>query len=118
MAPRMGFPGVSGGKESACNARDLGSIPWWGSSPGEGNGYPLQYSCQENSMDREWDREESDMTERLTLSECGWTEMRNALHLRVMSSPPLPVLGQSRGLGSWEGCIFCTLFEKASCVHD
>ena len=114
----MGFPGVADGKESACNVGDLGSIPRWGSSPGEGNGYPFQYSCWENSMDRGWDREESDMTERLTLSECGWTEMQNAPHLRVMSSPPLPVLGQSWGLGSWEGCIFCTLFEKASCVHD
>ena len=48
----MGFPGGSAGKESACNARDLGSIPGLGRSPGEGNGYPLQYSCLENPMDR------------------------------------------------------------------
>ena len=40
------------GKESACNAGDPGSIPGLGRSPGEGNGNPLQYSCQENSMDR------------------------------------------------------------------
>ena len=41
----------SDGKESACNAGDLGSIP--GSrSPREGNGFPLQYSCLENSMDK------------------------------------------------------------------
>ena len=39
-----GFPDSSVGKESACNAGDLGSIPGWGSSPGEGKGYPLQYS--------------------------------------------------------------------------
>ena len=39
-------------KESACNAGDLGSIPWWGRSPGEGNGNPLQYSCLGNSMNR------------------------------------------------------------------
>ena len=39
-------------KESACNAGDLGSIPGSGRSPGEGNGYPLQYSGLENSMDR------------------------------------------------------------------
>ena len=44
-----GFPGGSAGKESACNARDLGSIPALGRSPGEGNGYPLQYSGLENS---------------------------------------------------------------------
>ena len=38
--------------ESACNAGDLGSIPGSGRSPGEGIGYPLQYSCLENPMDR------------------------------------------------------------------
>ena len=46
------FPGGSGGKESACNAGDQGLIPGSRRSPGEGNGYPLQYSCLENSMDR------------------------------------------------------------------
>ena len=46
----LGFPGGSGGKESACNAGDLGSIPELGRSPGEGNGYPLQYFGLENSM--------------------------------------------------------------------
>ena len=48
----MGVPRGSDGKESACNAGDLGSIPGLGRSPGEGNGYPLQYSGLENSMDR------------------------------------------------------------------
>ena len=47
-----GFPGGSDGKESACNAVDLGSKPGSGRSPGEGNGNPLQYSCLENPMDR------------------------------------------------------------------
>ena len=46
------FPGCSVGKESACNARDSGSIPGSGRSPGEGNGNPLQYSCLETPMDR------------------------------------------------------------------
>ena len=46
------FPGSSGGKESTCNAGDPGLIPGLGRSPGKGNGYPLQYSCLENSMDR------------------------------------------------------------------
>ena len=41
----------SAGKESACNVGDLGSIPGLGRSPGEGKGYPLQYSGLENSMD-------------------------------------------------------------------
>ena len=45
------FPGGSAGKESTCNAGDLGSIPGLGRSPGEGKGYPLQYSGLENFMD-------------------------------------------------------------------
>ena len=47
-----GFPGGSDGEESACNAGDPDLIPGLGRSPGEGNGYPFQYSCLENSMDR------------------------------------------------------------------
>ena len=47
-----GFLGGSDGKESACNAGDRGSFPGSGRSPGEANGYPLQYSCLENAMDR------------------------------------------------------------------
>ena len=47
----MGFPVDSGGKESACNVEDLGSIPGLGRSPGEGKGYSLQYSGLENTMD-------------------------------------------------------------------
>ena len=47
----LGFLGGSTGKESACNAGDLGSIPGLGRSPGEGDGYPLQYSDLKNSMD-------------------------------------------------------------------
>ena len=46
-----GFPGSSAGKESACNTGELGSISGLGRSPGEGKGYPLQYSGLENSMD-------------------------------------------------------------------
>ena len=45
------FSGCSDGKESACNAGDPSLIPGSGRSPGEGNGFPLQYSCLENSMD-------------------------------------------------------------------
>ena len=48
----MVFPDSSVGKESACNAGDLGSIPGLGRSPGERNGNPLQYPSLENSMDR------------------------------------------------------------------
>ena len=49
----LGFLSSSVGKESAFNTGDPGSIPGSGRSSGEGNGNPLQYSCLENSMDRE-----------------------------------------------------------------
>ena len=61
-----GLPCSSNGKESACNAGDLGSIPGSGGSPGGGSGNPLQYSCLENSMERSlegyspWDCKVSD----------------------------------------------------------
>jgi len=51
-ATDSGFPGGLDSKESACSAGDLGSTPGSGRSPGEENGYPLQYSCLENSMSR------------------------------------------------------------------
>ena len=47
----QGFPYGSVGKESACNAEDVGSIPGLERIPGEGKGYPLQYPGLENSMD-------------------------------------------------------------------
>ena len=52
-ALNLGFPGGSDSKESACNAGDLDLIPGSGRSLGEENGYPLQYSCLENSKGRE-----------------------------------------------------------------
>ena len=66
----MSFPDGSDDKESVCSAGDLGSILASERSPGEGNGYLLQYSCLENSMDRgalagysPWGCKESDTTE-------------------------------------------------------
>ena len=47
----LGFPCGPPGKESSCNVGDMGSIPGLGRSPGEGKGYPLQYSGLENSVD-------------------------------------------------------------------
>ena len=68
-----GFPGGSDGKETACNAGDLGSIPGLGRSPGGGHGNPLQYSCLENPHGQRslegyspWGCKESDPTERLS----------------------------------------------------
>ena len=64
----MGFPGGSAGKESAYNAGDLSLIPGFERSHGEGNGYPLQYSGLENSMDCILHGiAELDMTEQLSL---------------------------------------------------
>ena len=72
---KSGFPGGSEDKESACNAGDQGSIPGLGRSPGDGSGYPLQYSCLENPHGQQslagyslWGCKESDTTEQLTLS--------------------------------------------------
>ena len=62
----MGFPGSSNSKESAYNARDPGWILGLGRSPGEGNGYHLQYSSLEHLVDRgasPWGCKESDTTE-------------------------------------------------------
>ena len=65
----MGFPGSPTGKESACNAGDLGSISGLGRSPGEGKGYPLQYSGLDNSLHCVVHGfTESDMTEEISLS--------------------------------------------------
>ena len=63
------FPDGSDGKGYACNAGNMGLIPGLGRSPGEGNDYPPQYSCLENSMGRGdlWGCKESEMTELLTL---------------------------------------------------
>ena len=67
MSKALGFPCGSDGKQSAYNAGHPSSIPGWGRSPGEGNGYPLQYySCLEKSMERilqgysPWGYKESD----------------------------------------------------------
>ena len=67
----LSFPGGSDGKESACNAEDLGSIPGWGISPGGRHGNPIQYSCLENPHGERslagcspWGWKELDTTER------------------------------------------------------
>ena len=70
----LGFPCGLAGNESACNVGDLGLIPGLGWSPGEGKGYPLQYSGLENSMDCivHGGHKELDMTERLLKFEKLW----------------------------------------------
>ena len=70
----MEVPGGSDAKESTCSVGDPGSISGSGRSPGEENGYPIQYSCLENSTDRRalagyspWGHKGWDTTEQLTL---------------------------------------------------
>ena len=69
LGSARGVPRWFGGKESACQAGDMGLISGSGRSPGEGNGNPLQYSCLENPMDRgayrPWGCKELDMTEHI-----------------------------------------------------
>ena len=72
----MGFPGGSDGKESTCNAGDLGSIPGLGISPGGGHVNPLQYYCLENPNGQRnlvghspWGCKESDTNERLSAAQ-------------------------------------------------
>ena len=64
----MGFSGGSDDKESTCNAGHPGSVLGLGRSAGKGNGYPFQYSCLENSMNRGTWHKELDTTEPLTIS--------------------------------------------------
>ena len=74
----MGFPGGSDGKESTCNAGDLGSVPGLGRSPGRGHASVLQYSFLENPYGQRslegystWNRKELDTTEQLnTITNC------------------------------------------------
>ena len=71
MTNISGFPGGSADKEPTCNVWDLGLIPGLGRFPGEGNGYPFQYSGLKNSMDCiivSWGCKELDSTEWLSLS--------------------------------------------------
>ena len=82
----MGFPDGSAGKESACNTGDLGSIPGLGRFPGEGKGYPLQYSGLETSMDCVvLGVAKSDMTEQLSFSLSNNKVIRgtNSLHVTL-----------------------------------
>ena len=85
----LGFSGGSDGKESACNARDLGSIPQSERSTEERNGYPLQYSCLENSMDSgAWWATIHGVTKRRT-----WLSSWRGVYLAILISqlvPPSP----------------------------
>ena len=88
----MGFPGGSDGRESTCNAGDLGSFPGLGRSLGEGNGNPLQCFLLENPHGRTvwWATvhgvAELDTTERLSTAQCE-TNSHSQLNPRAKKSP-------------------------------
>ena len=99
----VGFPWGSDGKESACNARDLGSIPGLGRSPGEGKGYPLQYSGRKNSIDCIVHRvTESDTTKGLSLSNTYACESDASQVVLVVKNPSANA-GEARGAGLMPG---------------
>ena len=92
-----GFLSDSDGKESACNAGDLGSTPGLARSPGEGNGNPLQYSCLEKPMDRGAGRASvNGVSKELDTTEWLSYQMKKALFLG------LPVSGWENHLPSFE----------------
>ena len=124
--PFIGFPCGSTGKESAHSVGDLGLIPGLGRSPGEGKGYPLQYSCLENSMDcivHEVTKSQTWLSDFHFLSFSIHTGFWNH-HTRPLSTSnsgsrrrwwhPTPVLlpGKSHGRRSLVGCSPWSLEES------
>ena len=94
-------------KESACNAGDLGSISGSGRSPGEGHGYPLQYSCLENPMYRgAWQAAVHSVAQ-------SWTQ------LKWLSSSSNKSIGQNV-IKHWKQCsiIFVPLLHNAEYIND
>ena len=102
------FPGGSYGKESVCNARDPSSVPGSGKSSGEGNGNPLQYSCLENSMDREaW----GVIVHRIAMS---WTWLRDfQFTVRLPLRYPCPTLLPGSVYMSVSICICMCVFVSS-----
>ena len=97
----MGFPAGSDGKESACNAGDLGSVPGSGKSPEERNGYPLQYSCLENSVNREaWQAADHGVTKNQTWLSNQYTIMY--IHRALHSVPLEEEMATHFSILTWE----------------
>ena len=105
----LDFPCGSAGKESSCNEGDLGLIPGLGRSPGEGKGYPLQYSGMENSMDKV-----SGMTEWLSLHFTSCTRLILSLVLKLSITGHQGDLRTEHRLDSIERHIFPNVFSRTS----
>ena len=125
---KSGLPWGLSGKESACNAGDMGSIPGSGRSPGEGSGNPLQYSCLGNPMDRGawWAPVHGvDCKELVTKPNCAsssnhlyWcpiAEPHVALSTCLCSQGP----GGEAVQGTWEasGWSFLIILHDVLCIH-
>ena len=94
----MGLPGGLDGKGPGCNAGEPSSIPGSGRSPGEGNGYSLQYSCLEDPIGRgtwraisSWGHKESGMTEQISLHFLCLLLRESYLYALLTMSNPLTV---------------------------
>ena len=86
----MGFPGGAVVKNLPTHARDVGSIPGSGRSPGEGNGYLLQYSCLENSRERgAWQGGEGGESHSGSCNKLDTTELLST-HTRTWAAPRSP----------------------------
>ena len=95
----INFSGDSDRKEFTCNARDLGSILGWGRSPEAGNGYPLQYSCLENSMDLVGYSPRG----RKTVG-CNWATKHKQQNINWMVEVSILSWGDYPGLSRWAQC--------------
>ena len=127
----MGFPGGIDSKKSFCNAGDLGLISGSGRSFGEGNGYPLQYSCLENSMDRRayqaspWGCKLVDTTEQIWLSVIsgsmvkeiktikGSIQLRNNSYFVLLTDLKFPKLHSN---SDYDSC-FTKEFRTVEAIH-
>ena len=116
-----GFPDSSVGKESACNAGDLGLIPGLGRSPGEGKGYPLQYSGLENSMKcivhgvAKSQTRPSDFQFHLALWPSGEEKLQHAEGRKQFESPGLLEREKQNVVQLLQGRTSCYTFLLRSC---
>ena len=99
----LGFPDSSVGKEFTCNAGDLGSIPGLGRSPGEGKGYPLQYSGLENSKDCIVHGVSKSRKDWVTLTFTAWFSARS---LGVGRKEPALLASSSLNWAPWGSCFW------------
>ena len=120
-----GFPGRS--DECSCSARDLGSIPGWGRSPGGGHGNPLQHSCLEKSQRQRslasyspWSHKESDTTEQLSHTHTHthtqgrwWKIILQDQSAELQIQFPATFYPFSwRWINSWDTCMFLWYYSK------